>query len=189
MQKTMLLHGNNFVELSVVLVFRKMSSFFHHFVLQMYFSIWSPCNKELPTSGLPISSLIHMFNDSSVATTFYLTLVQNAFWHWYKYLYCLCKDDELILKEQLLNCHKLIFFYYFMQLMMQHVSFLFLNKYLDDMLLFKKILAVFSLFTQTVILHNNYTWTSSLMFLAALAQMVACLPLVQRVQGSIPARS
>ena len=47
MYKTMLLH-DNFVELSIVLLFRKMSSFFHHFVLQMHFSAWSPCPQPHP---------------------------------------------------------------------------------------------------------------------------------------------
>ena len=32
-------------------------------------------HKELPTSGLPIFSFIHMLNDNSVATIFYPTLV------------------------------------------------------------------------------------------------------------------
>ena len=34
-----------------------------------------PLHKELPTSGLPISSLVHTLNVNSVATTFYTTIV------------------------------------------------------------------------------------------------------------------
>ena len=67
MYKTMLLHGN-FVQLCIVLLLGKCPSFFHHFVLQMHFSIWSPC---------PQWTYIHCENKQVNAKCFWLVMKEQ----------------------------------------------------------------------------------------------------------------